>query len=455
MKLDIVEKKSRAVIKSILKAKKIVIAGFGLSGKSLAEHFSHCKKDIYIYEENPSKKSYIEALGYTYIGPNSTDILKDSGIDIIIASPGFNGKKSTNSIAIIAKKYNKVIYSDLDAWNAYCSPKAIRIGVTGTNGKSTLTTMLYHLLSSLNKNVQICGNMEVNFFKADRNADYYVEEVSSGHLVNSESLTNYNYSCFLSFDIEHTEYHSSPKEYFESKLKIFSPNSKAYVNFKSALLNEKKDEVLSYLNQVNCQIQSYNKVEQVLQEGHFYPKGVKQNTPETHINCCIAVSIVHQATNIKIEEVAKHLQTFKFLPHRNQFIKTINKVSFFNDSKATNVSAFEISIKTFTGEKTAIIVGGSGFELSYFIDIAKQHQDTVSHIFVIGKDSSIYAKDILSQGLECTDSGSLEKAVKQAFEYCQANKCSNIVLTPAAKSFDQFNSYIERGNIFAEIVKNL
>ena len=413
----------------ILKLKSFCIYGLGATGMSVVNYFNKNNFMRYdVWDDNISAKTKLNNFS-----------MKLDKANFIVMSPGISIKKAKLKKKLI-KNENKII-TDLDLFYLF-NPKIKTIVVTGTNGKSTTCKILEHVLKKNGVDVRLAGNIGKPILDLDiKKNPIVIIEASSFQLAYSQYVKA-EYAIILNITKDHLDWHSSYKNYVNSKFKIFSGQKKnnfSFLNNKILLKKFKKEKYKSKLKLVN--IKKYKKIKNKIQNDYLKSEVNEEN-----------MSFVYNLSKVlKINEksLINSLKSFQGLPHRYEiFYKKNNKI-FINDSKATSFEASKYAIKN--NKNIFWIVGGlpkSGdkFRLG---EIKKN----ITKTYIIGKHMKNFEK-YLKKSVNLQLCKTLKNAVTAIFKDTRniRNRKITILLSPASASYDQFKNFEERGNYFKSLI---
>lgn len=372
--------------------------------------------------------------------------------DILVISPGV----SVNTPYLLkAKKLEKKIVSEIEFASEFISTPIIAI--TGSNGKTTTTTLISEILESSGFNIFTGGNIGTPLITALEKEDEYdfiVLETSSFQLQATENFRPY-ISVFLNITPNHLDHHIDFDEYFKSKTNIF----KNQTTDDWAIINSGDDKILEYSENINSKIVSFGKVtghENINLNGStvefrdekYDLSSIKLIGAHNLDNamCAIAASAI---AGCKKDVIQKTIVEFTPLPHRIEFIGNHRGVNVYNDSKSTSPGA---TVKALDSISPPIILlaGGKDKGTDYKVLTAPLH-NKVKHLVLFGEAKKRMNQQ-LGTSVETTIAESLEDAVEKAFS--NSSRDDSILLSPACSSFDMFSSYEERGEVFKKIVQN-
>lgn len=442
--------------------RKVLILGLSKSGISAAKYLSKRGADVFITEmrePTESDKETIKELNNLDIkiemGGHSEEFINDSYI--AITSPGI---PPHSEIFKRVKEKNIKIISEVEL--AYKESNKPFIAITGTNGKTTTTALTSHILSTEYK-APACGNIgNPPCDLLAQEIDYFVCEMSSYQIETSNSFQA-QIACWLNFTPDHLDWHGGLDNYFEAKAKLFkSPQNPAFAIFNGTdekLLEFSKtcpSEVFLFAKETddNC---SYVKNGGI----YFKRKGIEE--PIIEIKDCPLVGehnyqnimcavIIAKLVGLENEKIKSAIQSFKAPEHRLEFIRNLNGIDFYNDSKATNPEAAIVAIKSFNNIDAVLIAGGrdKNTDLTEFCEAIKAHMKTV---ILIGEASQRFKENLMLNGFDnIIVEETLESAIDKSITLKSENRPQVVLLSPACASFDMFKSYEHRGEVFKDYV---
>ncbi len=440
--------------------KKVLILGLSKSGVSAAKYLSHQGADCYITEFKPLQdkdKELVKELEDEDIkvetGIHSEEFINDSYI--AVTSPGIAPK---SEIFMRLKEKNIPVISEVEL--AYLEANAPFIAITGTNGKTTTTMLTSHILSSEYK-APACGNIGVPPTSLlEENPDYFVCETSSFQLATAPSFRP-QIACFLTFTPDHIDWHGNIDNYFNAKASLFADYKQPmYAIFSGA--DEKiyefskhyMGEKFIYAKELekNCCYIRNNAVyfKRTKEEEIIKLNEIKLVGEHNYQNVMCAI-VTAKLIGISNEHIKEQIMSFKPVEHRIEYVKVINGKSFYNDSKATNPEASFVAIKAFEGKKLTLIAGGrdKNTDLTEFCrDYINKY---VSTAILIGEAAQRFKENMEKNGFtNIILSNSLEEAVDTSLTLDN----EIVLLSPACASYDMFNSYEHRGEVFKDYVKS-
>ncbi|MDF3047511.1 MAG: murD [Candidatus Midichloriaceae bacterium] len=378
-----------------------------------------------------------------------------SDIKFLLLSPGVPlYAPITHPVVELAKKHNVEFISDFDVLYMAC-PTANFIGVTGTNGKSTTTALIGHVLSACGEKVQVGGNIGISPLELIPQDDgYYVLELSSYQLDLIESM-HLDTALFINITPDHIDRHGTFQRYLEAKAKIFKMLSTKGIGVASVDYKEAKN--IADSAPIKITFSTQNKDADVYIKDRILVDNIKglefnfqtyKDLPGAHNEENIAAAYaICVAQGLKPEEVVIAIKSFTGLKHRIEKIFESPRYTFINDSKATNADAAEKALHCY--EQIYWIAGGIAKDggIDSLLPLIKER---VRLTLLIGHAQEQFAEVLTNLQLPFIKCGTLENALN--FLYEQANASGIVLLSPACASMDQFKDYEHRGDEFIRMV---
>ncbi|GIV26377.1 MAG: UDP-N-acetylmuramoylalanine--D-glutamate ligase [Bacteroidia bacterium] len=446
-------------------SKRIVILGAGESGAGSAILAKKQGYSVFVSDIGKIKEEYKNELKQYSIdfeeNKHSEDIILSA--DEVIISPGI-----PLTVPIVQKLKNKAIpiISELDFAQRFTNAKII--AVTGTNGKSTTTSWIYHTFKLAGYNVCLAGNIGVSFAKevATRNYDWYVLEVSSFQLDSSYTF-HPHIAVITNISRNHlNRYDGSMEKYIQAKFRIVqNQTSQDYFIF-----NADDDNIVSTLSKKNISsvLLPFSVQKELNTDGSWIENQhiiIQTNQLKTNLMSIVelalkgrhniynalATSLPSRIAEIKNEVIRESFRTFENLEHRLEYVVTVNGVDYINDSKATTVHAAYFALSSQT--KPVVWICGGQDKGNDYTELYEVVKDKVKAIVCLGKDNKKIIQAFKNIVPVIVDTHSMEDAVKSAYRL--AKKGDVVLLSPACASFDLFESYEERGKQFKEFVRQL
>jgi UDP-N-acetylmuramoylalanine--D-glutamate ligase len=444
-----------------LKGKRYAVMGLAKSGLATARALIASGVDILAWDDGEQGRAAAQAAGIPLTDLNTSDL---AGIDALLLSPGIpHTFPKPNAVAARAKAAGIPIIGDIELLYE-AQPKAAYIGITGTNGKSTTTALIGHILSLTGKPVQVGGNLgtPVLTFEPLGEGGIYVLEMSSYQLELVPSV-GFNVAVLLNVTPDHLDRHGGMDGYIQAKRHIFQHPKRSHtaiIGVDDEHCRKVYDELEAALESAVVPVSAEHETKGVyVLDGKLYDGGVDPvidlngipSLPGRHNwqNAAAAFAATH-AAGVPVETILEGLRTFPGLAHRQQLVAERDGIRFVNDSKATNADAASKALVCY--DPIYWIIGGQPKEGG--LDGLEPFMPRIRHAFVIGQASEQFATWLNAHGVPYTLCGNLETAVPAATTLARAEGLSGatVLLSPACASWDQFRSFEHRGEVFATLV---
>lgn len=430
--------------------KRIVILGAGESGTGAAILAKEKGFEVFVSDYGTISDTYRALLDQNSIAWEDGKHTESSilNADEVIKSPGI---PLTAPIIqkLIARK--TPIISEIEFAARYTNAKMICI--TGSNGKTTTTSLIYYILRQAGLNVGLAGNIgnSLALQVAREQYDYYVIELSSFQLDNMYDFRA-DVAILLNITPDHLDrYDYNFDNYTDAKFRI-TRNQTAEDTFIYWAEDPVIDKYLKALRQpLGATLHPY---------GFSYPSPLPVGEEELalkgrhNVLNSMAATIAAQVLDIKNEVIRESLKTFQGVEHRLQYICTVRGVRYINDSKATNVNSCWYALESMT-TPTVLILGGKdkGNDYSEIDELVRSKCHTLIFMGVNNEKLIQHFSQSTFAGLSLIDTHSLQEAVQAAYQ--AAHEGDTVLLSPCCASFDLFKSYEDRGNQFMAAVRNL
>lgn len=393
-----------------------------------------------------------------YTGPFNTDVLM--ACDFIVISPGISIREPAVQAA---NTQGKKVIGDIELFALHRPTSAKVIAITGSNGKTTVTTLVGEICKRAGLNTVVAGNIGLPVLDTLEAPapDVYVLELSSFQLETTYSL-KIDVATVLNISEDHMDRYDSIEDYAAAKARIYDHATLAVVNRDDpASLGLTTTEAVSFgLNEA----QNYSDFGVMEANGLWLASGKRKLMPVADLkingqhNVANALAAVALCSNIGVDKSAiiQVLRQFKGLPHRVEWVATIGEVDFYDDSKGTNVGATCAAIKGMMKDgkpqKVVLLAGGDG-KGQDFSPLLEAVQSNARAIVLFGRDAPLIEAVLLASELPIYDAIDLKEAV--AIAHKVASKGDAVLLSPACASFDMFKNYVHRAEVFIDAVKAL
>ena len=385
-------------------------------------------------------------------GEHSDNFINNT--DFAITSPGIPPK---SDIFKRIQKKDIPIISEVEF--AYLNSDTPFVAITGTNGKTTTTALVSHLLSQ-GYDAPACGNIGLPPSSlVEEDNDFLVCEISSYQAQMTEEFKPF-ISCWTNFTPDHIDWHEGLENYFNAKAKIFlGKQAPEY-----AILNAQDEKLLEFSKKCKkskvflFDTEDYPNSSYIKENAIWYKEdGCEEKIIELkdsplvghhnyqNIMCGI---ICAKLCGIENEEIKTGIMSFRAPEHRLEKVREMNGITFYNDSKATNPEASIVAIDSFNGVNVALILGGrdKNTDLTQMCESINKHINTV---LLIGEASERFEENLKKNGFDnIIKEDTLESSIDRAISL----KPDVVLLSPACASFDMFKSYEHRGEVFKEYV---
>lgn len=435
-----------------------VIIGLGKTGISCLRHLHHrnIKPIIIDSRTNPPGLAELNRdfpnTPY-HIGSFDTDLLHKASV--LIVSPGVSLQEPI-LLNLLAQGIPTI--GDIELFSQ--SASAPIVAITGSNGKSTVTTLVDAMAKNAGRNVRTGGNLGLPALDLlDTAADLYVLELSSFQLETTYSL-NPTAATVLNISPDHMDRYGELNNYIQAKQRIF-------INCVTAIIN--RDDPTSYCSTVNQTEQltpknisfgldtpndnNFGIIDNYIALGNqkLLPLSAVKMQGLHQIANALAALALGTAVDLPLDSMLTTLTTFPGLPHRCQLVATINDISWYNDSKGTNTGATKAAIEGLGANipnKLILIAGGLGKNADFTV-LQKSVAEYVRTIILIGQDAPLIAQ-ALNTHSNILHATSMQHAVELA--RMAAKPGDTVLLSPACASYDMFDNFEHRGTVFTEAI---
>lgn len=443
--------------------KKIVILGGGESGVGSAILAQVKGFDVFLSDNGALQDKYKAELVDKNIPFEESGHTKDTilSADEIIKSPGI-----PDDVPLIkeARKKGIAVISEIEFAGRYTDAK--KICITGSNGKTTTTSLLYHILKSAGLNVGLGGNIGRSFARqvAENSYDYYVLELSSFQLDNMYDFRA-DIAILLNITPDHLDrYDHDFQKYVDAKMRITQNQTAddAFIYWaedpvvtKEVTQKQPKARLFTFSEHKADNVSAYADNDQIVINTSKSVFTMEQDllalTGTHNLYNSLASAITAKLLDIKDEKIRLSLSDFKGVEHRLEKVASIKGIQFINDSKATNVNSCWYALKSMK-TKVVLILGGKDKGNDYQ-EIEELVKTKVHALIFLGVDNSKLHKFFDGKIETIVDAGSMEEAVNKS--YALADEGDSVLLSPCCASFDLFKNYEDRGDQFKYWVRKL
>ena len=442
--------------------KKVVVVGFGKTGRALAGFLVRRKAKVTVSEIREEKELGIEIRKWKEKG-----IVFETGrhraltfltADLIIPSPGAAGLPELKA----AEKAGARVLSEIDLASRFLSGRIV--GITGTNGKSTTATLAHKILKEAGLRAFLAGNIGtplISFVDRSREDDVYVTEISSFQLEHIERFKA-DISVFLNISLNHLDWHASFDEYFTAKKRIVLAQGAADI----AILNADDRLVRGLAKGIRPKTYFFSRQKET-RRGCFLRDGwiiLRDDDGEQRLmkaadiplpglhnqENVMAAALVGSVLGVPSPSMRNSIRKFSGLEHRLEDVLTLRGVRFINDSKATTVDATVKALQSFD-RRIVLILGGRDKGANFRL-LRRPIRSNVKKVVLLGEATAKIAAALRGR-VPMAEATSLREAVRLAF--AAASRGEIVLLAPACTSFDLFKNFEERGRTFKREVRRL
>jgi len=443
----------------IVSDRRTLVVGLGKTGLSCVRYLCEKGRDVAVADSRLSPPGLDELRAEwpdlpVYLGEFDADLF--AGFNELVVSPGISVAEP--AIRVAADK-GAVIRGDIDLFSEVAD--APIIAITGSNGKTTVTTLVGEMARAAGRRVEVGGNIGTPALELlGRGADLYVLELSSFQLETTREL-NALAATVLNVSDDHMDRYPDKMAYFQAKQRIFNGCQNAVVNLDDALSTPMARDNLRFLcfgfHRVNPDTFSTRDDD----EGTWITFGFDNLLlaeelglmGQHNISNVMAALALGHAAGLPMDVMLETAKRFKGLPHRCEFVRRVSDVDYINDSKGTNVGATAAAIESLVpaGGKIVLMAGGEGKGADFSL-LAEPVATHCRAVVLIGADAETIAT-ALGNRVETVNAADIAGAVHTAKKLAQPG--DRVLLSPACASFDMFRDYGDRGDRFRQQVEGL
>lgn len=431
---------------------KVLVIGAALSGSEVSKLLVKKGYDVILTDmKEINNKKELEDLGIKVFDGGHPDFLKDDKYDFIVKNPGI--KYNTPFVSHFVNRGDEIL-NEIEVSSKFANYKYGAI--TGTNGKTTTTTLLGEILKKkYGKLAFTSGNignpLSSIVEKHEKDECYIALEISGFQLLACPTFKP-NVSVIMNLTPDHLDYYGTLNDYYDSKCLIYKNQNKDDFFIR----NVDDEEIVKRVNNLNCNVIDISLKEKkdiyVENKKVFYKDielfetdDLKLVGPHNLFNAMVA-STMGYLMGVEPKLIKDAIKDFKGIEHRIEFVREIDGVKYYNDSKGTNVDAGIIALKAF--DEPVILLAGGHDKHTGFKEVIP-YLNKVKHMFVFGETKK-ELKSIYPEAIEVED---MKEAILEANKIATSGDI--VLLSPMCSSYDQFKNFEQRGDIFKEIVNNL
>lgn len=436
--------------------KKIFILGMARSGYEAAKLLSDYNNEIIVTdgkEQDSSLVSELESLGVKVIITGDQLSLLDDSFDYVIKNPGI---KYDNPVVVKAKELGIKVINEVEMAYSFLDKSVNIIGVTGSNGKTTTTTLISEFMKNSFDNVYLGGNIGIplsNFVRDIKPNSYLVLEISDHQLCDMYNFKT-NVSVLTNITPTHLDFHKSYEVYQMTKKKIFNNHTSddlAIINKDDEVSMKITDDIKStkvYYGHDKTNLAYYDE-EGIYYDGKLVIKldDIILKGKHNYQNIMGAIIAVKKY-GVTDEVIQKVLKEFKGVEHRLEYVDTIDGVTYYNDSKATNCVSTITALNSF--DKPTILLLG-GYDRGHSFHDLDDSMKNVKCVVCFGETKNRIEEFCNDLNIKCYKNDTLKEAMNVVKDICTPGDV--VLLSPACASWDQYDRFEDRGDEFKKLVR--
>lgn len=438
--------------------KKIFILGMARSGYEAAKLLSDYNNEIIVTDGKEQKEelvSELESLGVKVIITSDQLSLLDDSFDYVIKNPGI---KYDNPVVVKAKELGIKVINEIEMAYSFLDKSVNIIGVTGSNGKTTTTTLISEFMKNSFDNVYLGGNIGIplsNFVRDIKPNSYLVLEISDHQLCDMYDFKT-NVSVLTNITPTHLDFHKSYEVYQMTKKKIFNNHTSddlAVINKDDEVSMKITDDIKSakvYYGHDKTNLAYYDE-DGIYYDGKLVIKldDIILKGKHNYQNIMGAIIAVKKY-GVTDEVIQKVLKEFKGVEHRLEYVGTINGVTYYNDSKATNCVSTITALNSF--DKPTILLLG-GYDRGHSFHDLDDSMKNVKCVVCFGETKNRIEEFCNDLNIKCYKNDTLKEAMNVVKDICAPGDV--VLLSPACASWDQYDRFEDRGDEFKKLVREI
>ena len=436
--------------------KKIFILGMARSGYEAAKLLSDYNNEIIVTDGKEQKEelvSELESLGVKVIITSDQLSLLDDSFDYVIKNPGI---KYDNPVVVKAKELGIKVINEIEMAYSFLDKSVNIIGVTGSNGKTTTTTLISEFMKNSFDNVYLGGNIGIplsNFVRDIKPNSYLVLEISDHQLCDMYDFKT-NVSVLTNITPTHLDFHKSYEVYQMTKKKIFNNHTSddlAVINKDDEVSMKITDDIKStkvYYGHDKTNLAYYDE-EGIYYDGKLVIKldDIILKGKHNYQNIMGAIIAVKKY-GVTDEVIQKVLKEFKGVEHRLEYVDTIDGVTYYNDSKATNCVSTITALNSFN-QPTILLLGG--YDRGHSFHDLDNSMKNVKCVVCFGETKNRIEEFCNDLNIKCYKNDTLKEAMNVVKDICTPGDV--VLLSPACASWDQYDRFEDRGDEFKNLVR--
>ena len=431
--------------------KRVLVIGAALSGIAVSRLLNQKGYDVILTDMKEVSEQYeLERMGIQVYDGGHPDFLKHFNYEFVVKNPGIPYHVPFVKHFV---EQNVQIYNEIEV--ALWFGKHLQVGaITGTNGKTTTTTLLKELLQLKNKSAEAAGNigrpLSDLVLEDDQSQRDIAMEIAAFQLIGCPTFKP-SVSVCMNLSPDHLDYFKALEAYYQAKMLVYqNQNEQDWF-----LRNLDDPEIMKHAVNIPCKVIDFS----MEKEADLCIRNNKVMLWDTELfdvsdchlpgrhnlqNCMVAACMAYKM-GVSLEQIKMGIQLFKGVEHRIEYVETIDTVRYYNDSKGTNTDATITALKAF--DQPVILIAG-GYDKKTGFDELRPYLDRIKKMIVYG-ETKLQLKRLYPGAIVCE---TLNDAVEIAVD--QAEKQDVVLFSPICASWDQFKNFEERGNLFKQLVRN-
>lgn len=448
---------------NIFSGKRVLVVGLGKTGLSCVRFLVRRGVDVAVTDsrELPAELGSLQTDFpdvAVFVGGLNQEAMQRA--DVLLVSPGLSLKLPELSVY---QNSDKEMIGDVEVF-ARCTEKPV-IAITGSNGKSTVTSLLGEMARLSNLNVAVGGNIGIpvlDLIESDDTTELYVLELSSFQLETTNQL-NPVAAVILNVSEDHMDRYDSLQEYRSAKSRIFHGDGVIVQNIDEQSVNSVIEELDASRKRIRfstkfsaqgCDFGVMMHAGEAWVQWHgdpLIPVSSIKIKGWHNVSNVLAALALGTVVNLPMPAMLEAIRQFPGLPHRTQWVAESHGVTWFNDSKATNVGATLAAVAGLSDYPLILIMGGQGKDQD-FSALKAAFADSVKHVLLLGEDA-----DKIAEAIKGTTEFSYVEDMRTAVQAANqiADQGDAVVLSPACASFDMFSGYMHRGDVYMSCVQEV
>ena len=434
--------------------KKIFVLGMARSGYEVSKLLSENNEIIVTdsKEQDIDKINELESLGIKFIKTDTPEDLLDESFDILIKNPAVF---PNHKCVLKANALNIPVINEMEVAYHYIDKDVKIIGVTGSNGKTTTVSLIYEVLKKAGKSVVLGGNIGIPLSKlvtSLKDNDILLLEISDHQLIDFKDFKT-DISILTNLCPTHLDYHGNYENYKNVKKKIFNHHNSNNI----AILNCNNLDSIELTNEINSTKLYFNNKDNYYKDDVIYIDNKEViNTNDIllkgihNYENILSVLVLLKTLDIDYKYLIEVLKEFKGVEHRIEFVKEVNKVKFYNDSKSTNPTSTITALKSFD-KNIHLLLGG--MDRNQDFDEIKEYKDKINCIYAFGEVRNRIIDFCSDNNIKYIEYNTISEIMKDIINYLNENDI--VLLSPGSASWDQYKKFEDRGDEFKQLVNNL